>query len=272
MRHLFLFCFLTFTFLFTGLTDSFAACGNSPVYAVWAAPQGEGKTLLYYAIKTKNKWTKPIQLSLEQGFHITPVIAVDSKGTVWIVWIEQKDDENVLSYAVIRQDKIETGRVLANTKAEQSYAPVILIDQQDKPWLAWSGVQEGQLADIYVSSWQDKGWGQAVLVNQPNKTPDITPLLGLREGKQLWVSWFGINQQKIYVHFTAELHDGKWQTAKETRSVENLKAFISQRTHIEPFPEQAGTWLTGALFSGLDCEIQSINERFASFHNTGDIQ
>jgi hypothetical protein len=271
MRYFLLVCLLIFTFSFADLTASFATCGDGAVSAVWAVPQGEGNTFLYYAQKNKSKWKVPVQLPVEPGFHITPAIAVDRHGTIWIVWIEQKGEENILRYAVVRQGKTETGRVLATKpNEEQSYAPVILIDQEDKVWIAWSGVQEGQLADIYVSSWQGTSWAEPVRINPPNKTPDITPLLGLRDGKQLWVSWLGINQD-MYVRFTAELQNGKWQQVKETQSVEGLKDVISQKAHIETFPEQAGTWLTGALFGGLDCEIQSINERFASFHNTGDV-
>ena len=270
--RLFLVCFLFFTFFVADLTASLAACGDGTVSAVWVTPQGEGSTFLYYAQKEKSKWKAPVHLTLELGFYITPAIAVDRQGTIWIVWVEQKGEENILGYAIVRKDKTTTGRVLApKTKEEHSYAPVILIDQQDKAWLAWSGVQEGQLADIYVTSWQGTSWGEPVVINQPNKTPDITPLLGLRDGKQLWVSWLGMSQEDIYVRFTAELQNNKWQQVKETQSVEELKDVIFQKAHIEPFPEQAGTWLTGALFGGLDCEIQSINERFASFHNTGDL-
>ena len=264
MRHCI--CFILIFFC-ASLSASHADCGKGTMYAVWASPQAAETTVLRYAAKSKGKWAAPAQLALDQGFHVTPVIAADRKGAVWIAWTEAgEEEENILRYAVVRQGKTETGRVRPKAKAEQSYAPTILIDQQDRPWLAWSGVEKGQLADIYVSSWQGTGWSSPVVVNQANSTPDITPLLGLRDGKQLWASWFGMSPQKIYVRFLAQLHDGKWQIDKETGSVEEVQAFIAKRTHLELFPEQAGTWLTGALFAGLDCEIQSISERFASFH------
>ena len=270
MRYSVFYFLLLFIFLCANLSASHADCGKGTMYAVWASPQTERVTVLQYAKKNNGKWAEPTQLSLEPGFHVTPVIAADRKGAVWIAWTEATEEENILRYAVVRQGKTETGRVRPEAKVEQSYAPAILIDQQDRPWLAWSSMEKGELADIYVSNWQGKGWTGPVLVHQKNSTPDITPLLGLREGKQLWVSWFGMSPQEIYVRFRAQLHESRWQTDKETGSVEETKAFIDQRTHVEPFPAQAGTWLTGALFAGLDCEIQSINERFASFHNTGE--
>ncbi len=267
MRHFVFFFLLPIIFLFTGLSASHADCGKSTMYAIWAFPQAAETTVLRYAAKSKGKWAEPVQLSVGQGFHVTPVIAADRKGAVWIAWTEAgEEEENILRYAVVRQGKTETGRVRTDVKAEQSYAPTILIDQQDRPWLAWSGVEKGRLADIYVSSWQGHGWSSPAVVNQDNSTPDITPLLGLRAGKQLWASWFGMNEQEIYVRFLAQLHEGKWRIDKKTSSIEDTEAFLAQRTHLELFPEQTGTWLTGALFAGLDCEIQSVSERFASFH------
>jgi len=199
------------------------------------------------------------------GLHLTPVIAADRQGAVWIVWTERQAEENVLRYALLRGGKTETGRVIAaGSEKEQSYAPALVIDPQDMPWIAWSGVREGQLADVYVSRWLGSRWAAPVRAHEPNQTPDITPFLGLRGG-QLWLSWFGLSKDDVYVRFTAELHEGAWQTAPQTASAEASKEFIEQRTQIEPFPKQADGWLTGALFAGLTHEIQSVSERFASF-------
>ncbi|WP_417909091.1 hypothetical protein [Candidatus Electronema sp. PJ] len=155
----------------------------------------------------------------------------------------------------------------ADKGTEQSYAPTILIDQQDVPWLAWSGVREQQLADIYVSKWDGKGWLEPVRVHEPNQSPDITPILGLnKETKSPWVAWFGISQKEnIYVRFLAELREGKWQVAEQSNSIDETKDFLEKRIAVESFPEQAGQWLTGALFAGLEGEIQSVSEHFVSF-------
>lgn len=246
---------------------SFSAEGP-PAYAVWAKPQPDQRTTLHYAAKHDGKWDEPKELAVEPGRHFTPVIAADRKGAIWIVWTEQREEENILRYAVLRGGKTETGRVLRhkNGGKEQIYAPAIIIDPQDAPWIAWSGVTEGQMADIYTSSWLGSRWVEPVRAHEPNETPDITPLLGLRGGSQLWLSWFGLSKDdEVYVRFTAELHDGAWQTAPQTAPAEASKAFIAQRTQIEPFPAQAEGWVTGALFAGLKHEIQSVSERFASF-------
>jgi len=84
------------------------------------------------------------------------------------------------------------------------------------------------------------------------------------------VSWFGVSKgPELYVRHLAELRGGKWAAAGEPSPAEDAGAFIAQRSRVEPFPEQAGQWLTGAFFAGLDCEIQSVSEQFASFQQTG---
>lgn len=254
--------------LLTASLSTVCAAEEPLVHAVWARPADSQSTTLQYAVKKEGAWQAPTQLAVAAGLHLTPVIAADRQGAVWIVWIERQAEENVLRYAVLRKGKTETGRVIsANAGQEQSYAPAIVIDQHDLPWIAWSSVQEGQLADVHVSHWLGTRWAKPLRVHEPNKTPDITPLLGLRHGKQLWLSWFGLSKEEdVYVRFTAELHNGTWQTAPQTAAAEATEAFIEQRTQIEPFPPQADGWLTGALFTGLKHEIQSLSERFASFH------
>lgn len=250
----------------------FAAAEEPPVYAVWAKPQPDQRTTLHYTAKHGGKWDEPKELAVEPGKHFTPVIAADRKGAVWIVWTEQKEEENILRYAVLRGGKTEAGRVLRgkNGEKEQIYAPAIIIDPQDAPQIAWSGVTEGKMADIYTSSWLGGGWTEPSRVHEPNQTPDITPILGLRDGKDLWLSWFGISQEQgMYVRYAAELRGGKWTAAGEPSPAEDVAAFVAQRSRVEPFPEQAGQWLTGAFFAGLDCEIQSVSEQFASFQQEG---
>ncbi|MGX9727428.1 MAG: hypothetical protein ACTFAK_08945 [Candidatus Electronema sp. VV] len=242
------------------------AAGEPPVHAVWARPADSQTTTLQYAVKKDGAWQPPTQLAVAAGLHLTPVIAADRQGAVWIVWTERKAEESLLRYALLRGGKTETGRVIAaGPEKEQIYAPAIVIDPQDLPWIAWSGVREGQLADVHISRWLGSRWAEPVRVHEPNETPDITPLLGLR-GSQLWLSWFGLSKNdEVYVRFTAELHDGAWLTVPQTAPAEASKAFIAQRTQIEPFPAQAEGWVTGALFAGLKHEIQSVSERFASF-------
>ncbi|MCI5144934.1 MAG: hypothetical protein D3923_05250 [Candidatus Electrothrix sp. AR3] len=242
------------------------------IYAVWARPQAGRTSTLHYAAQRNQQWTEPIELPLNKGLHITPVIAVDREDTIWVVWIERTAEENILRYAKIKQQKTAIGRVHSRGN-EQSYAPTILIDHQDRPWIAWSGVTD-QLADIYTSRWNGNGWDKPVLVHPINQTPDITPILGEAEGKKIWVAWIGMNkEQERYVRYHAlQQQDGRWLVLLDkTASAEETKEFIRQRTGQDmSFPKQAGAWRTGAFFVGLDYEIQAISERFAAFKHKGE--
>lgn len=252
----------------TVVTTCFAGNNSSilqhTVYAVWAQPAEEKTTTIQYAYKIDGSWSKSIQLPINKGLHVTPVIATDKKKNIWIIWIEQTKDENILRYAFIRQDGFKTGRV-NNEGQEQSYAPAIVIDINDNPLIAWSSVKE-QFADIYSSKWYQDGWKQPVMVNLKNESPDITPIVGLHKDNTPWVSWFGYVEKYKYVQFLAKWSVNKWRVDTKTLPSTDVKKFIKDRITIEEqFPEQAQGRLMGAIFLGTGKEIQSISERFVSF-------
>lgn len=247
------------------------AAARSTVHAVWASLQGERTTALYYSAKSGEQWTPPALLPLPKGLHITPVIAADRKGTLWIAWIEQTETENILRYAVLRQGRMEQSGRVCQAGNEQSYAPAILIDQNDAPWLAWSAVKSGRLADIQTSRWNGSSWEKPLPAHAPNQAPDITPFLGLSAEKKLWVSWFGMSQAAgRYVRYRAELENGRWRQDKEGSSIEAAKNFLARQIRTEPFPDQAKGHLTGAFFAGLEQEIQSVSDQLAAFRHTGE--
>ncbi len=251
-------------FLFAALTADCLAEGQKKVLAVWARPVADRLTTLHYAVKTKDSWAEPKQLDLEKGLHVTPVIAEDGNQNIWIVWIEQTAEENILRYAVVNGKQVKTGRVRAPGN-EQSYAPTILIDRSGVAWLAWSGVT-GRLADIYTVKWNGTGWDSPVMVNQKNKTPDITPILGQGKDGKLWVTWFGFSENHRYVRYSAQLEEEKWQVDQKTAQSEDADTFIEQRMDIEKeLPKQARNRIMAAVFVDSDKEIQSISERFITF-------
>ena len=262
-----IFIILNCLLLLTAGSAVFAA-PEQTTYTVWARlqegtnPQEKNSTL-HYAARVKGKWATPVQLPLDRGLHLTPVIAEDRKRNIWIVWIEQTEDENILRYAVVRQNGTEIGRVNPAGQ-ERSYAPTILIDRNDVPWIAWSGVTGGS-ADIYTGRWTGSGWKQTTPVHAKNDTPDILPVIGLK-GKNIWVSWLGINEKKLYVCYTAEFQQETWRIEKDELPLEARRSFIEQRTVFpEHLPEQAEKRLMGAVFTGLNNEIQALSEGFITF-------
>lgn len=246
----------------------FEAVASQPpadsVYAVWSTSAANQTADIWYARRSGENWNKPIRLEIEQGLHVTPVIAADPEGTIWFVWIEQTADASLLRFARVRNGKIiETGRVLASDQ-EQSYAPAIVLDSHDHPWIAWSGIV-GQYADIFSSRWTNNAWTSASQVNLPNKTPDITPIMG-RENKVVWVSWFGFDTTHRYVQFVAKWSDIAWAIDKKVLPSKDVRSYIRARTATEIIlPQKAAQRMMGAVFSGSGNEIQSITERFTRF-------
>ena len=245
-------------------TDEQCLSASSRIFAVWSSPTNNKQTTLLYSWKENGHWRSPKELAVHQGLHVTPVIAVDKKNIIWIIWVEQTDQENILRYAQIDTGHVKTGRV-SNLVNEHSYAPAIVIDSHDVPLIAWSAVTD-KFADIYSSRWNGSGWNLPLMVNKKNNTPDITPILGLGEKKLPWVSWFGITEAHRYVQFVAKWKNGIWNVDKNTLPSINIKNFIKKRMRIEvQLPEQAGKRLMGAVFVDSGKEIQSISERFIAF-------
>lgn len=239
------------------------------VVAVWATPAENRTAILQYASMVNGQWTVPVSLSIQKGLHVTPAIAVDKKRVIWIIWIEQTVDENILRYAIVRPGKIEIGRV-GSPDGEESFAPTIIIDDNNVPWIAWSGVT-GKLADVYVSRWNGSAWEARRMVNEINDTPDITPILGIQGGKTLWLSWFGFSQTHQFVRHRAQLIDGSWLVDKSTSPSKDVKQFIGRRINTDVlFPVQAENRLMGGIFVGSSHEIQSISDQFISFQTEGN--
>lgn len=260
---LFRICFLLSVGLSLGLSGT-AASDPVSVYAVWAQPLGNRTTTIQYANMVGGNWSEPRQLQINRGLHVTPSIAVDREKNIWIIWIEQTTEENILRYAIVRKGKTETGRV-GSVGGEESFAPAIIIDYHNVPWIAWSGVT-GKLADIYASRWNGSGWEEKQMVNKVNETPDITPILGLHEKRSLWLSWFGFSEAHNFVQYHAQQVDGKWRVDKTTSPSKDVKQFIAQRIKTDIlFPGQAEKRLMGGIFAGSDNEIQSISDQFISF-------
>lgn len=234
------------------------------VYAVWSTAAANRTADIWYARRFGENWNEPTRLEIGKGLHVTPVIAADSEGTIWFVWIEQTADASLLRYARVRDGKIiETGRVLAGDR-EQSYAPAIVLDTHDQPWIAWSGIVD-RFADIFASRWTNNAWTRAAQVNPPNRVPDITPIMG-RKDKTVWVSWFGFDTTDRYVQFLAKWADTTWSVDKKVLPSINIGSFIRDRTATEIIlPQQAAQRMMGAVFSGSRNEIQSVTERFRTF-------
>ncbi|PIE73910.1 MAG: hypothetical protein CSA20_00920 [Deltaproteobacteria bacterium] len=216
---------------------------------------------LYYSRKQKDTWSSPQRIHINRGLHVTPVIAADNDHRLWFVWIEQTKTENILRFLFIDGEKRETGRVMSGEK-EQSYAPSILIDKENTPWIAWSGIRE-TLADIYAAHWNKGKWSPAQTVNKANSVPDITPLLGMTEEGKIWVTWNGAREDSTYAHYTAYYTAGKWLVSEKTFPTQEFRDFARQRLPEGlSFPEQAGRRLMGALFTQSTKQVQSITDFF----------
>ncbi len=186
---------------------------SDQMQVVWPE-RHNGNLDIYFSRLTASGWTTKIPLSEAPATELMPAIAAGSNGVSWVVWTADSGTKGSdLFYVYSREGgwsdpaRIPTG-LLFNT------APSIKIDEEDRPWIAWSG-SDGKGSDIYFSRWNGNDWEKASRVNQADSTPDIMPLIGTDWNGSPWICWFGFdgNQYRTYA--------SKWTSEKWSDEIES---------------------------------------------------
>ncbi len=166
----------------------YGAAGNAQAsaHAAWAEIKGQGVEIRY-AHQVDQNWSEPQSLSGDSGTHVTPALASDQRGTVWVAWIERGAESYTLRFNTI-DDGTVTASGTISTFGTRSFAPSILVDDTDTPWVAWSSF-DGQDEDIYASYWDGSAWASPMRVHDNNDIPDSLPVLGQSDNGQIWVTW-----------------------------------------------------------------------------------
>ncbi len=267
MSHLCLFNGLLLFFMVMWPAGTIRAKPIAEVAAVWAVLEADQKTIVKYAWVEDKHWTAPKTLPLDQGLHVTPVIVPGNDMSIWIVWIEQTADENILRYATVRGDNCSTGRVL-DPGNEQSYAPTVLRDHDGTIWITWSQVVN-RYADIFTVRWNGTSWDRPKHVNQVNDSPDITPLMGSDEAGNVWVSWFGFTAEHRFVQYVADYRNDQWSVRPEALTRAEMKNFVENRSaNVLELPEDFSNRLMGAVFNNSGSPIQSVSDHFRLPHKS----
>jgi len=163
------------------IDPSIAVDSAGNIHMVWAEAQEGSKRNIYYAYtytlpgnSEKKLLSRPINVSNSPSFSSgDPQIALDSLGTVHIVWEEEDNDyvndsEIMYSHCSINENAIincepsvslsgplnwDCGNFLPNLQDWASGAPAISINQSDKIMVVWRASEPGEITQPY-STWQ----------------------------------------------------------------------------------------------------------------------
>lgn len=230
---------------------------GAEAFATWSAPDGS-EINVFYSTFHETHWAPPTRIT-DKGTNVTPAITAGGDGIIWILWVEFTKENRILKYARIHGNDIAYGRV-SGAPLERSYAPSIIVDRANNPWVVWAGFI-GTDEDIFFSRWKGTSWEAPQQVNMDNNQPDITPTIGLGLNGQPWVSWLSFNGSEYDTHVT---HWSKtcWGTAERVRGKSYIHQKIgSVKSRIPQMPTQAANRLMGSVFMPNSSEVQSVSDR-----------
>lgn len=222
-------------------------------HAAWSIVTEQGVELMY-ARQAGTGWTEPLRPGGKQGVHLTPALASDSWGDVWVVWIERRSaEEYLLRYCQIQDDVVVVSGTVPSVTA-RNYAPTLLVDGDDTPWVAWSGY-DGEDEEIYFSRWTGASWSAPSMVHADNSTPDTLPVLGMERNGVPWLRWTKqlLGRPVLYMAI--------WEGTAWSTPVRTARTWHDRLTALPAMPEQSAGRLMGSLHVPGDAPMQSWTDR-----------
>ena len=233
---------------------------------VWVEQAGAQNDL--YLSEYKNGTWQPGQLIAESKLlSITPTIARDNTGHIWVVWSGRSGKTTDLYYSVSQSNgwslpmKIETNLV-------SNLSPCLTMDQHNQLWLAWSGF-DGEDDDIFFSRWNGADWDLPERVNIDNVTPDLFPVFGIGQDGLPWIQWSGYADGG-YKQLRSTWNGTSWT---EPRAMAD-KAVVLDGYTLEPIKD--GNGLQATVTQDEKIRLSSIevpgfltNPEQATFHISG---
>ena len=186
-----------------------AATSNNTMLA-WAV-LAENYHHLYISTRVQGQWSKPELVTKSKSPIITPSLSSDSRGNVWLVYIEPEASTGRLRIKKRSNNQwVDLPRVDVNT--QNDWGPSILIDRKSTTWLAWVGY-DGKDDDIYYTHWTGDAWKAPARVNTDDDWPDVKPILLLGDDGKPEIRWSGYNGSK-YVQFVSRWNGNTWSPEK----------------------------------------------------------
>lgn len=158
--------------------------------AAWSEYDAQGAQV-YAGATGKQQQPKIVQLT-KAGTNITPAIAANNN-VFWIVWVDRAEPENYeLNYTILDKKSFSvmgTGKI--PTSDNRVYAPSVMLDTDNRLWVAWSGF-DGHDSEIRLIHFRAGKWsGEATLSD--NGHSDTRPQIGYDSDQGLTVWWHSNN-------------------------------------------------------------------------------
>jgi lysophospholipase L1-like esterase len=161
--------------------------------------------------------------------NFSPALALSPSGELWAAWAARRGGEKPKIYFSRRRGETwtEPRRVTAGEEYWEM-TPAIAFGPDGSLLAAWSGERADQL-EIYCARWEGDGFGPAVRVSLPGRSPNLHPALAVSSANRAVLAWQG--WEEGYYRVFASFSDGrKWSEGKAVArrtGIDQVHPFLS---------------------------------------------
>lgn len=204
--------------------------GNADL--VWVADGQQGDGGVYFAARHGGNWSEPLRVSNDNARNLHPCIYSSAGGKKWLVWTAIEQGTFNIHYAVGHADETWSIPEILLTGLSSNFAPTVIVDDNEVPWVVWSGNNGIFNDEIYFSRFIDGKWEDAQLVNDANNVPDIKPVIAINEQRKIQVTWDGYrdgNYLQLRAVWSANGQEWEKVDDSDTVSTAENKAYVSDQ-------------------------------------------
>ncbi len=228
-----------------------AAAVDKQGRALVAYLEWNGKSDALRLARTKGDGFETLATVIESAVLHQPAIAIDGKGTTWIIWGETHKDTTVNLKACSWEEKKGLGKpvTLADTDAAEAFA-VAGTDSKGRVWASWQSFRAGE-ADVYACFLDPNSgkWSKEIAV-ATQKGGDWAPSIAFDSEDNAWIAYDSSRGNEFNLYLARVDDEGK---VKEFPIGHSPR--YEARASITATAKGDGFWITaerGKVKHGLD--------------------
>jgi lysophospholipase L1-like esterase len=177
---------------------------NGNTWMTWINNNENHSRILVKDIKNGRTWQVN---SSSISLAYTPRIAIDKTNIVWIFWVSQQNDQDVIFVSHFDGVDWSENSSLHKDSRYPHINPEVCLDIKGYPWIVWSAY-DGKDYEIWYSYWNGREWSTETRITDNSGISDIYPHIAFLPGNLPLVAW---SQMGIESHVFLVLREkGKW--------------------------------------------------------------
>ncbi|MFN2226171.1 MAG: GDSL-type esterase/lipase family protein, partial [Anaerolineae bacterium] len=172
---------------------SLAIAPDGTAWLAWTSATREDSDV-YLSRWLGSRWSEP--QVLDRGSALAadePTLAAAPDGTFWLAWVGEATPGNDEVYVTSWDGRTwaPSQRVSGPDPQDGLYdrQPRLAVGRDGRPWLAWTGHQDGPDDEVYASHWTGSAWTPEQMVSRDDASLDVWPTLVVDGDGRPWLAW-----------------------------------------------------------------------------------